>query len=303
MRVLVTAAGATNGTALVKSLLERGHEVVAADPSPFAPGRLLSRDGGVDSPWATDQKALADFHQYWARNVDAGMLQTTREMPVARAAGLNFWGCDDDTMLLCEDKYEFSRAVDALGIKHPVTVDTEPDSGDWILKPRWGEGSRHTYLFSTPAACKAVFSEVSEIEPMIAQRVVTGVEWEVDVYADRGYLLGGVAFKKHRMKGGTTVAAETIPLDTVRETLEQLIDGLGLNGPLNIGGFLTPDGPVILEVNPRFSHGYLIGEAAGANPIEFWTRWMQNQPVDVDLLESRPGIRFERFWTHAVRPV
>ena len=304
MRVLVTAAGATNGTALVKSLLQRGHEVVAADPSPYAPGRLLCRNGGVTSPWATEPEKLLAFHTTMATQVDAAMLQTTAEMPYARQAGLPFWGCSDEAIDVCEDKLAFSTALAELGIPHTLTMDTAPASeGPWIIKPRWGEGSRRTGVFRNLATCEAVFAEWSEDEPMITQAVLTGQEWEVDVFAEEGYLLGGVAFIKHRMKGGTTVAAETIPLDSVREIVEATVAGLTLNGPLNIGGFITDSGPVMLEVNPRFSHGYLIGEASGANPIEFWTRWMQGRYLDLDLLDSRPGVRFERYWTHAVAPI
>jgi carbamoylphosphate synthase large subunit len=298
--ILVTGAGSITGTALVRSLMDRGHRVIAADPSKFAVGRQLA-DESLNMPWASDAESVTEFYEILAPEVSLGILVTTTEIPIARKAGLPMWACSDKAVEVCEDKLEFAHVLKSAGVPHPTTsIEPIEGIGPWVVKPQQGEGSRNTFVVTKSKTVESLLEEFNSIEPMIVQPVLTGPEWETDVFAHQGELLGGVAFFKHRIKGGTTVQAETFDLNHVQDIVSETVKILKLDGPLNIGGFLTADGPVLLEVNPRFSHGYLIAEAAGGNPIEFFTRWMAGRPLSLDLLNCRSGVRFDRYWTHRV---
>jgi carbamoyl-phosphate synthase large subunit len=298
LTVLVTGAGSQTGTALVRSLVDRGHYVIGADPSPYAVGRQMAHRSEA-MPWANDPE-IGGWYRGWHSSVDAAVLVTTAEIWAVFEAGLPTWACSPEAVDVCEDKLTFATAMAVAGIPHPTTADgVLAGVGPWIVKPRWGEGSKDTFRVDRQATVAAL---VEEFPHMIVQPVLPGLEWEVDVFARDGDVAGGVAFWKHRIKGGTTVAAETFDLDLVRPTVRRVVAACGLDGPLNIGGFYHEGVTTILEVNPRFSHGYLIAEAAGGNPLEYFMRVVTGQPADVRLLDCRPGVRFDRFWRHQVAP-
>lgn len=297
LTILVPGAGSPTGHALCRSLTERGHTVIAADPSPYATGKAFAART-MPWPWSTDAEAVAQA--YIDTDADAAAVTLTAEIPIARWAGVPMWAASDESIEACEDKRLFALMCAGAGIPHPHTDTVPPiETGDYIVKPVRGEGSRNTLRVHSPEAVAVLLREFGE--QMLWQETLAGTEWEADVFADAGDLLGGVAFWKHRIKGGTTMQAETFRLDDVAGILQATIRAFDLDGPLNIGGFWTATGPVMLEVNPRFSHGYLIAEAAGANPIEFWTRWIMGEPLDTDLLDCRPGVRFDRYYRHTVR--
>ena len=52
---------------------------------------------------------------------------------------------------------------------------------------------------------------------------------------------------------GTTYRVESISDNELSKTVKMWADQLGAIGPLNFQFFLTPDGPVCFEINPRFS--------------------------------------------------
>ena len=59
---------------------------------------------------------------------------------------------------------------------------------------------------------------------------------------------------------------------------------LGAVGPLTLQAFLTPDGPVLSEINARFGGGFPLGLAAGAD----YPRWLLAM-VAGETLEPRLG--------------
>jgi predicted ATP-grasp superfamily ATP-dependent carboligase len=297
VKILVSAAGGPTGAALVQAFLARGHQVIAADPSPYAVGRLLARDGGVAAPPVHDEDAILDFYKQYAYGVDAAIPLLVDEIPAVIKSGIPYWGCDDIATAVCDDKWAFAMACLTAGIPHPATHLVPPrEDGDWVLKPIRGKGSRHTYRFPHAATIAALNAAMTE--PMLIQEAALGQEWEFDGFADDGEILGGTYYYKRRMGGGQTMSAETRDIAEVWPLLVQASSVFRLNGPLNIGGFIHDDEPTLLEVNTRFSHNFRIAEAAGANPLTFWERWMAGRPADLDLLDSRPGVRFERLWSH-----
>lgn len=300
---LVTGAGAPTGMGMLRSLKRRGLTLAAADISEHAPGRILA-DLSLTCPPATS----VEIDDWWqeamaAISPDYVISTITGEVRAALAAGAPVWASHPSAIDLCEDKYAFAEVMAAADIPHPATGLGEIDSiGPWCVKPRFGEGSRDTFITASEAFVGALCVEYPD---MIVQQAVDrdAVEWEVDVIAENGKLAGGVAFFVHRRRGGTTMVAETFPLARVARELQRVIDVCDLDGPLNIGGFLGKQGVTIIEVNPRFSHGALIAEAAGCDLIGYYLAKTGEHQTGRRLIlgQAKAGLWFSRYYSEMVR--
>lgn len=300
LNVLVTGAGSPTGVGVMRSLRKRDDvRIIGVDPNLWT-GAEMFADAWERCPWGSDPNfetflgSVADKY-----SIDVAFVTITSEIQAAHNLRLPFWGCSPEAVELTEDKWLFARQMRCGNIPHPRTFNKIPETGGgpWVIKPVRGEGSKDTFVAKTRTLMAALKQEYPD---SIIQDKLSGSEWEVDVFAHDGGLLGGVAFVKHRMKGGITMKVETIPLETVAEEVERTIAVCELEGPLNIGGFLTATGNQILEVNARFSHGFLIGEAAGAQPMDFYINFVLNGTVDRTCLQTVAGVRFERFYTEQV---
>jgi hypothetical protein len=294
MKVLVTGAGSPTGVAVIRSLKLAGHDVLACDPNPFAPGAILAGKRSV-CPWASEPSDWQDWALEAAEQYqpDAAVVTIVAELAAARDI-LPFWGASALATDQTVDKMLFSKVL----VDHGVpTIDTAwtlrgTKGGRYVVKPSRGEGSRNTFV-DVDAELAALL--LRKFPTMIVQPMVIGREWEADVFASGGELLGGVAYWKDRMNGGVTWAATTFELDVVWDLLADTIAACDLDGPLNIGGFSTADGHIMCEVNGRFSHNFRIGQSAGADPMRFYLDFLLGHNPDPAMLAARPGVRFERY--------
>ena len=65
---------------------------------------------------------------------------------------------------------------------------------------------------------------------------------------------------------------------------------LGHLGIMDADGFMTPEEPVILELNPRFGGGYPFSHEAGANVPAALIAWAAGRPANPEWLRVRYGV-------------
>ena len=318
-RVVVTGAGGPAGVAVVRALGVSGHHVVAIDSDPLSAGLHLAADcavvAGADQPdrFLSDLDALIDKF-----DVDVVVSTVAEEMLVLDGhqsqLGAALWIPDHQVVATCLDKWRFARAF-ATTATSPAGVvvadtalvreelagqDTEPVEGrsvdeiarslpgPWIVKPRFGRGSRDVHAVDDVTelawACRRV-------PQPIVQRRVGGREFTVDVLTDRdGRVAGAVPRWRIETKAGISTKGETFRDSAVLDATRATIEALGLDGVANVQGFVTEeDDVVIIEVNPRFSGGLPLSLAAGADLVGEYVRGATGQPVRPDRLGFRPG--------------
>ena len=156
--VLVTGAGGPAGVCAIRGLAGR-YDVVAADADPCAVGLRLAPRGRVigraDRPGFVDR--LCDVARETGARV---LLSTVAEELVALAchrglladAGLAVWLPDPCAVQRCTDKWAFHRALVLGRVPVPATGlgTAEGIDGPWIVKPRFGRGSRDVYAVDRP---------------------------------------------------------------------------------------------------------------------------------------------------------
>lgn len=86
-------------------------------------------------------------------------------------------------------------------------------------------------------------------------------------------------------------------------SLEAWIEGvldqcsiMGAAGPLTLQAFLTPSGPVLSEINPRFGGGFPLALAAGASYPDWLLDMVDGIEVIPRLRAYDPGLYMTRYY-------
>jgi carbamoyl-phosphate synthase large subunit len=210
--------------------------------------------------------------------------------------GVATWLPPAAAVALCLDKWKFARVLTDAGIATPATGlgGAAGIPGPWIVKPRFGRGSRDVYPVEDPAeltwACRRT-------PDPIVQTAIAGQEFTADVLVDRdGRTVGCVPRWRLETKAGISTKGETFDDAAVSTAVARTVDTVGLHGSLNLQGFVDGTTTTVVEVNPRFSGGLPLSLAAGADLVGEYLRGMLGAPIRIERLEARAGVRMTRYF-------
>jgi carbamoyl-phosphate synthase large subunit len=300
VRVLVTGAGGPAGVCAIRGLAGR-YDVVATDADPCAVGLRLAPQsrviGRADRPGFVDR--LCDV----ARETGAEVLLSTvaeelvelaRHRDRLEAAGLVAWLPDPAAVQRCTDKWAFHEALTAAVVPTPATGlgAAEGVDGPWIVKPRFGRGSRDVFAVDERRDLDVLLGRVTD--PLVQHRLI-GREFTADALVDDdGTVLCVAPRWRLETKAGISTKGETFCNRAVDSVVAAALGAVGLAGPANVQGFVTADGPVVVEINPRLSGGLALTQHAGADLLGAYVEHALGRPVDRDRLRARPGVTMFR---------
>jgi carbamoyl-phosphate synthase large subunit len=299
--VIVTGTGGAAGVAVVRALTGR-RPVVAADCDPDAVGLHLGDDNGV-LPRGDSPDFAAHVAKLAARTGAKALVCTVAEemdalhdgADLLAEAGLRTWLPARDTVRTCTDKWRFAQACAQAGVPVPATGlgDADGVPGPWIVKPRFGRGSRHVHAVDTADELRWALLRVPD--PIVQTRLA-GAEFTVDVLVDReGTLAGAVPRWRLVTKAGISTTARTFDSPTLVAAVGHLLNTLRLTGPANVQGFVAADSAIgFTEVNPRMSGGLPLSLAAGADLVGEYLRGLEGLPVRPERLTARPDVTMLR---------
>ena len=302
--VLVTGAGGPAGVAVLRALRSGGFRCVAADADPSAVGLRLADEAAV-VPRADDDTFVGAVCDLALRvGADALVSTVAEEMGPLTAAsrelmasGVAVWLPDVDAVRTCVDKWRFAEVMERHGIPVPASAlgasSTVP--GPWVVKPRFGRGSRDVYAVDDEGELAWAIRRVPE--PLVQTRL-TGREFTVDCLVDRdGELVGAVPRWRLEVKAGISTKGVTFEDQGLVRLVAELLGVLELRGPANVQGFLDEDGIVsFVEVNPRFSGGLPLALASGADLVGEYLRGVLGRPIRPERLTFRAGVLMSRFF-------
>ena len=301
-KVVVTGAGGPAGVAVIRELRQRGHHVVAVDADPSAVGFELASEGHVvptwDDPGFSDE-LVAVAAEAGACAVISTVAEEFRAIDVAalEGAGVRTMLPDTESVERCLDKWAFVEAMDDAGVATPPTGLGTADGvpGPWIVKPRFGRGSRDVYAPRNVTQLKAALRWTPD---PIVQTKVPGREFTVDALVDRsGTVAGMVPRWRLETKAGISTKGETFSDPDVEIAAMHALKAVGLVGPANVQGFVTDDGRVVIvEINPRFSGGLPLSLHAGADLVGEYLRAILGEPVRPERLVAQPGVVMRRYF-------
>lgn len=302
--VLVTGAGGPAGVAVIRALRRAGHRVIAADADSSAVGLRLA-DEFARVPRADDPAFAESLVKVAVRSGAVALIPTVAEelRPLHAAAGqlgdagLATWLPHPQSVEHCTDKWLFYQLMTKHGIPVPPTSRWSERGipGPWIVKPRFGRGSRDVYQVNDTTGLAYAFGRVSE--PLV-QTKITGQEFTVDTLSgDDGRLYGAVPRWRLETKAGISTKGRTFESPELVREIAKLLAVLRLAGPACVQGFQTDQGKLVfIEVNPRFSGGLPLSLAAGADLVGQYLNRILGGVVELERLRFRPGVTMLRYF-------
>lgn len=310
LNVLITAAG--RRTSLVHSFVEEAHKrggrVLASDVDPLAPALLLA-DEALRIPWTNDPDYLARLLDTVERHTIGLVIPTIdTDLPTLAANQSAFaaQGCRvavsaDSFVAVMQDKHDSGLAFGAAGFRVPLSW--LPPLGSTValpsrvlVKPRQGSASQHVY-----AVARSELDSVLRLVPNpIIQELLSGPEITIDALLDfEGRPIHYVPRRRIRTLAGESVQGVTLDHDPALEDwIEDVLEhcsALGAVGPLTIQAFLTPVGPTLSEVNPRFGGGFPLALAAGGAYPAWLLDMTAGRAIPPRLRDYEPGLYMTRF--------
>jgi len=170
-----------------------------------------------------------------------------------------------------QDKISAFRTLQEVGVPQPVSViarSVDDLTGlatfPVFVKRPISTASSGVRRVSSSAELQTVASALG-LDPseLLIQCQASGPLAMVQVVADNGRLVAHHANLRVREGvGGGASLKESIALPSLTEPLENLVDALQWHGPLSMDVIVTPQGPVVIDVNPRLvepMNAYLAG--------------------------------------------
>ena len=311
MNILLTSAG--RRTSLVLAFQEAarpsGARVLAADLDPLAPACALA-DGAFRVPRVTEGSYVSALLRL-VREHDVGLIVPTidTELPILAEHGEAFQAegalvvvSKPGFVALCRDKWNTFQAFQAKGIAVPASWLPGPKEPPALpeqlfLKPRDGSASAHAY------ACDR--QDLARLLPLVPNPIIQerldGTEITIDALLDfQGHPIHYVPRERIRTLGGESIQGVTLDLPEVDAWVERVLEicaRLGAQGPITMQAFLTGQGPVLTEINPRFGGGFPLALAAGGDYPSWIMALQRGETLQPSLGQYRRGLYMTRYYT------
>lgn len=162
-------------------------------------------------------------------------------------------------------------------ITHSVTTIDVIDKFPVILKSRTGSGSSNVSIVRDNDS----FVSIKKSNPdFIVQEFLDGDsgEFTCGVFRSKGGIVRSIILKRELM-GGFTGYGEVIENKEIEKLLHNLAAKLQLTGSINVQLRLTSKGPVVFEINPRFSSTVRFRHLFGFKDVE----WSIEDRLDIPL--------------------
>lgn len=311
MNVLITSAG--RRTSLVRAFQEAVHPmggcVFAGDIDPLAPALYLA-----DKPLRLPRIQAPDYIDALLTLVDEYQIRIIvptidTELPILAASKTQFAsrGCvllvsSEDMVAVAADKWLTYKCFAEAGIAVPLSWLPADLSADctplrMFVKPRMGSASLNVFR-----ANPDTLPDVLRLVPNpIIQEEVAGSEITIDAYINfQGIVCHYVPRLRIKTIGGESVEGVTIPDDDFRHWVVRVLELVAVRGgvgPITLQAFLTPQGPVLNEINPRFGGGFPLAHAAGARYPEWVLRDCRGETVLPAIGDYQTGLSMTRHYT------
>lgn len=323
--VLVTCSGRRNYlVACFREALGPVGSVFVADHSSHAATMLEAKGDAIRVP-ALSEKTYFDELLIHCRLLKVNLLVSLNDFELPglarnadrfRAGGVIPMIASPEVVDRCFDKWETFLWLRAISVPTPETVLDEAEARNalragrlrfpLVVKPRWGTGSICVEFardeHELELVCQFARHKLATLSPggvgpgimpadLVIQQAASGVEYCFDLVNDlEGSPQGVLTRRKLVSRAGEADRAVTEHHPGLEELGTRMANALRHPGIMDCDAIVTAQGPVVLELNPRFGGSYPFSHEAGANIPAALIAWAQGLPVRPEWLVSRPGV-------------
>jgi carbamoyl-phosphate synthase large subunit len=198
------------------------------------------------------------------------------------------------------DKLATAQVLEAAGLGAPWTQlvsDGNPPSYPCIIKGRRGSGSRSVGVLSNDAEFQRV--SVTRKEDIVQEMLGTeDQEYTCGLYRSCAGEIRSLTFRR-RLLGGFTGKGVVVEDSQIDGLLSAIAELLQLQGSVNVQLRMTKRGPVVFEINPRFSSTVMFRHLLGFQDFVWSVRETEGSPIG-DYVAPAAGTRIYRASTEVI---
>jgi len=152
----------------------------------------------------------------------------------------------------------------------------------WIVKPREGSTSKGLFRVNDIENLDHALENCNN--PIIQEEVgdIEG-EFTCGVVVASGRVLSSIPLRR-KLKNGNTSVAYFNKSSEIDRYIRQVAEKLGPDGPINIQLRLTTNGPMVFEINPRFSGTTPVRSSFGVNEVAILINYLESGVVADNVL-------------------
>ena len=247
---------------------------------------------------------------------DVDLLMLAKHRSDFAEIGVKVLLADQNSILICNDKWKTFQCLEELGIATPKTYLTLNDAREAIssselsypviVKPRWGMASIGVYTVDNEDEMKVLYkrsarkafeshlkyeSTFTPDTAVIIQEKLGGTEHGIDVLNDlEGNYVATWAKKKIAMRAGETDFGEIVspePFEGIARILSEKIRHEAL---LSVDCFVNGVDILVTELNCRISGHYPLSHLAGVDLPRQIIKWLSGEGTDKSLLQCKEGL-------------
>jgi carbamoyl-phosphate synthase large subunit len=272
INVLLTGAGGDQAVFIWKALRQSSLDIriVACDSNYLSVG-LYRTEHGYVIPRSDSEEYLPRLRDIIAvEKIDIVMTGGREEMlvlaenapQILKETGAYIVAPPFEILKVAGDKWKLVSFLESNGFSHPRSCIPEDRSAfdrflqtvpfPYIVKRRFGAGSRGLRVTHDREQVERFIDEVKN--PIVQEYLLPDdEEYTVGCFCNRDAKAVGTIVMKRTLGHGLTNKASVVIHQEISRYCESIAEKLGYIGPLNLQLRLTNRGPVLFEINPRFS--------------------------------------------------
>lgn len=310
INVLITSAGRRVSLikAFKKALEKREGKLYAGDMDELAPGLYFADEKikllkVVDKDYVPQLLKIVETERInlIVPTIDTELMVLSKNARLFEEKNCRALISEEKVIQVSNDKWETVSFFDNYGIKTPrswipANLNEKELPDVLFVKPRFGSASKNTYKVKKEDLSKIIYLVP---EPII-QEFLDFPEITIDCLLDfEGHIIHYVPRIRLKTIGGESVESITIPDEDIRGWIVKVLEilsSIGGRGPITIQAFLTKNGPILSEVNPRFGGGVPLTFAAGGDYPEWILQMLEGKKVSSKLGFYKRNLCMTRFY-------
>ena len=295
MRILMSAAGSSAATEIIRHIQHLGHYVIGIDANKYgAPLAEGICNEFYLSPLCNSNKfipfinTLVDKFDLYIPFIDEELILLCQHPDLLKEVFNKILLNPKEAILTCTSKINFQLYCQ----RHRLPIAPLTTCSPAIYKPNYGRGSKGIFYIEDDELITYFAKQNGVI-----QEVIQGIEYTVDVLIDNeSQWVFGLARKRLETAGVSRIG-EIEQNEEVLSLARKCCEQFNFKGPINIQIMLDKNNiPHLIEINPRLSGSLIFTTLGGFDIIDLTLKLWLKQDINIPSPDDIKNKTFIRYW-------